>query len=216
MARREGTGRRFCHAVTVVDTGAAGVVGGGKDKRSAVFHPPTPWLGERGVCAGELFLPEVECVRSAWPLRDKAVSSGLAARTRCPPRQENTPIIWNGGADGGNDGGKKSCFGRLETISTQHFCVQVFHIDKLGLDHNAAKIYIYFATAKSCFLFFWGKRTARRNKLSQILRRRLGASPSGRFAPVHSILETPPPPSSSLAALCSQVSKRFKVNKDRR
>jgi hypothetical protein len=42
MARREGTGRRFGHAVTVVDTGAAGVVGGKKDKRSAGFRPLTP------------------------------------------------------------------------------------------------------------------------------------------------------------------------------
>jgi hypothetical protein len=87
-ARRKGTGGRFGRETTEVDHGAAVVVGGGHGACNAAGRPPTPLAWRAGGLAGDLFSPEVESGRKPWPLRAKAASSGLDARTRCPPRRD--------------------------------------------------------------------------------------------------------------------------------
>ena len=90
---------------------------------------------------------------------------GLDARSA-----EKNPIFKNGGHDGVADGGlnrRRYVFRTplrsiMNPISVQLFHI-VFHIGKLGVDHELPRIYIYFADRKIGFIYFSGlKRQARK------------------------------------------------------
>lgn len=103
-ARREGTGGRFGRKATEVDHGAAVVVGVGQTRATQSVDPRRHWPGEWGVwvqISFHLWWNGIESHGLSEPGQPLPGSTqGLDVR-----RVEKNPIGYNGGADGGSDGG---------------------------------------------------------------------------------------------------------------
>lgn len=76
--------------------------GRGRSGGAATSRARRPDLWSEGLGRQTAVLPGTEqnCGLTAWPLRNKAASSGLDARGRSPAHQEN-PILQNGRCAGG-------------------------------------------------------------------------------------------------------------------
>ena len=91
--RREGTGGQFGREVTILDTGAAGVVGAANWTERTIVAP-TPLLCRAGGSAGRFVRRSWRrTIRPARPPRGNAVFSRTRFQGLDAPENENSPLL---------------------------------------------------------------------------------------------------------------------------